>query len=282
MIAIAVGCAVALFVTSGAAYLVLRPAGTASPVTAPAAAATSSAPGQPPDVSIGPSSARPVYGPDKLPDLVGLPEAEARSKLPPSVAVQIVHQKAPDGTPDGVVLAQDPQPGADLPSTLELTVASRLATQYLADLTPAAGDDLTTGNEAANYKLSGHTQVHAIGVSGDPCYGSTGTAEYDLGQHYNQFIGLAGLDDNSPAAKSQVTLEIFGDQRKLKSMTVGLGHPKPLNVVVTGVLRLSLRWEFTGGDASSCDGGTLVLGDAQLVAAAGYAPPVTAEPSASE
>jgi serine/threonine-protein kinase len=163
---------------------------------------------------------------------------------------------------------------------LELTVASAQATQYLADLIPSSGE-FSSDTDAADLKLSGHAQLHALGDDGSPCGDETGDTEYDVGQHYKKLAGLAGIDDNSPYAKAQATLEIFGDQRKLQSITVSLGHPKQLDLDITGVLRLGFRWTFTGGDASTCHGGTLVLGDAQLVAAAGYVPPPSAEPSSS-
>jgi serine/threonine-protein kinase len=226
------------------------------------------------------SSARPSYGPGKLPDLIGLPEAQARSMIPGSVGLQILHEKAQPGQPDGVVLKQHPAPGADMPATLQITVSSQEATQYLDELTPTSGaDDLQTGSEAANLRLSGRPQVHAIGIVGSPCGELQGQAEYDLGQNYKRLFGVAGVDDGSPAPKTQVTVDFHGDGRKLKSVTTVLGKFRDLDVDVTGVLRLTLRWTFSGGDASRCYGGTLVLGDAQLVASAGHVPPASATPS---
>jgi serine/threonine-protein kinase len=176
-----------------------------------------------------------------------------------------------------VVLEQDPQPGAALPSTVQLTVSSLQATQYLADLTPTSGE-IRSSTNAADLRLSGHPQLHAVGADGNGCSGETGTAEYDLGQHYTTLAGLVGLDDNSPGAKAQATLEVYGDQRKLKSYTVKLGSSRQLDVNVTGVLRLSLRWTFTGFNATYCEGATLVIGDGQFIAASGYVPPSTASP----
>ncbi|MBT2213285.1 protein kinase [Actinomadura sp. NEAU-AAG7] len=273
----AVTAAVVCAVAAGAYAATRDPGSDTGPGPGPTTVAKSG--GGPAPESPPPSSARASYGPNQVPDLVGMPETQARALLPPSVGVQIRREAAPSGSPDGVVLAQDPKPGADLPTTLQLTVSSKQAIQYLADIEPSAGDTVRTGTEAANLRLSGHPQLHAIGVEGSPCGNETGSVEYDLGQHYTRLQGLAGLDDNSPAAKAQVTVEFYGDARKLKSITTTLGKSQDLEVDVRGVLRLTLRWTFSGGDASRCDGGTLVLGDAQLVAAAGYVPPSTESPT---
>ncbi|WP_051712408.1 protein kinase domain-containing protein [Spirillospora albida] len=277
---LAVGAAVAAVVCAAAigGYAVTRPdaAGTGATATPTPVPTTGDRTGGGPSPVA--SSARPSYGEGLVPHLLGLPEAEARKLLPASVGVQIRRAPAPDGSPDGVVLEQDPQPGADLPATIALTVSSRNAIQYLAELEPAAGDTPRTGADATGYRLSGHAQLHAIGIEGSPCSGGSGSVEYDLGQHYTRLQGLAGVDDNSEAAKTQVTVEFYGDARKLASITTTLGKTRDLDVDVRGVLRLALRWTFSGGDASRCHGGTLVLGDAQLVANAGYVPP-TATPS---
>ncbi|MFI0408637.1 protein kinase [Actinomadura sp. 3N508] len=272
------GCLVVACAVAGGAYAATR---SGDPERKGAAAATPPPSGEfSPAPSPGQSSARPSYGPGLVPALVGLPEQQARALLPPTVGVQIRREQAPPNSPDGVVLAQEPQPGADMPATIALTISSKQAIQYLADIEPSSGDGTITGTNATNYRLSGHVQVHAIGVEGSPCGNEAGGVEYDPGQHYTQLQGLAGVDDNSASAKTQVTVEFYGDARKLKSITVTLGKAKDLDVDVRGVLRLSIRWAFSHGDASRCDGGTLVLGDAQLVAAAGYTPPPGGSPSA--
>ncbi|GAA4225618.1 hypothetical protein GCM10022254_07890 [Actinomadura meridiana] len=276
---VAAGCLVVACAMAGGAYVATRSddpkrAASPGPTSAPSTGEFS------PPPSPGQTTARPSYGPNQVPALVGLPEQEARALLPPTVGVQIRREQAPPGSPDGVVLAQDPSPGSDLPSTIALTISSKQAIQYLADIEPSSGDDVITGTNATNYRLSGHAQLHAVGVEGSPCSREAGGAEYDLGQHYTLLQGLAGVDDNSAAAKTQVTVEFYGDARKLKAITVTLGKAKDLDVDVRGVLRLSIRWTFSGGDASKCAGGTLVLGDAQLVAAAGYTPPPTGDPTA--
>ncbi|WP_067469166.1 protein kinase domain-containing protein [Actinomadura macra] len=278
VLGIAAACVAVLCAVAAGGYVATRSPDSGQRVAAPGPSPVRSGEYSPAP-SAGTSSARPSYGPNQVPDLTGLPEAQARALLPPSVGVQIRREPAPSGSPDGVVLSQDPKPGSDLPATLQLTVSSRQAIQYLADLEPSVGDDITTGTEAAGYRLSGHAQLHAIGVEGSPCGNETGSVEYDLGQHYTRLQGLAGVDDNSAAAKTQVTVEFYGDARKLKSITTTLGKSKDLDVDVRGVLRLTLRWTFSGGDASRCAGGSLVLGDAQLVAAAGYLPPSTDSPS---
>ncbi|WP_433337777.1 protein kinase domain-containing protein [Spirillospora sp. CA-294931] len=281
-IAITAAVLVLVAVIGSAAYAVMRPADDKGSKPGAVPASLDKSQEFVPAPTPGTSPPRASYGPGKVPDLVGLPEAQAKALLPQTASLQVVRQQAKPGQPDGVVVAQNPGPGSDLPPTLQLTISSSQATQYLDEQTPTSGEDeLTTGTQAANYKLSGRPQLHAVGIEGSPCGDEKGAAEYDLGQNYKQLIGVAGIDDNSPAAKAQATIEFYGDSRKLKSITTTLGKFKDLDVDVTGVLRMTLRWTFSGGDASRCHGGTLVLGDAQLVAAAGYVPPGTGSPTPS-
>ncbi|GAA2612273.1 hypothetical protein GCM10010411_53760 [Actinomadura fulvescens] len=275
VIGIVAGVLLLAVVIAGGAYAAL---GSKDDRTPPQRPTTQGPEAGEPTPTAAPSSARPSYPPDKLPHLLGLKEQEARAMLSPKIQVQVIRQQPNDGTPDGVVLAQDPQPGSDIPSSLQLTVSSAQAVQYLADMTPTSGETLTTGTETAGYRLSGHPQLHALGAAGNPC-NAAGIAEYDLGRHFVSLAGLAGLDDASEYAKTEVTLEVYGDEVKLKTLTLTLGKPKQLQVDVRGVLRLKLRWEFTKGDASGCSGGTLVLGNAHLVAASGFVPGATPTPS---
>jgi serine/threonine protein kinase len=229
--------------------------------TAPSGAAPTSTPT--PSVSI-------TVIPGKLPNLVGASLDQAKAALPATTEVQVAQESAPAGTPDGVVLAQDPGPGAALPKSVHLTVATSRPIEYLADLTPASGQ-LSTASDGNGYQLSGRAQVHALGASSS-CGTSDGTVDYNLGSHYQTLTGLAGIDDASPAAKAKLTLEVFGDQRKLTSATLTLGAAKSLNISVTGVLRLTLRWSFSGVDCFNVGNATMVLGNIQLIAADGYVP----------
>lgn len=227
-----------------------------------------------------PTSAGPSVSvaPGQLPSLVGQSLDQVKRLLPASVNIQTDLVSAPAGTPDGVALSQDPAPGTAMPPSVHLTVASSKAVAYLADMAPTSGQ-FNTPNDGQPYLLSGSVQLHALGETSN-CYGTDQTVEYDLGSHYDNLIGLIGVDDGSAEAKSKATVELFGDQRKLASFTATLGKPAHMDVSVTGVLRLSVRWNLALADCSK--NATFVLGNAQLTAALGFLPtPVPASSPSS-
>ncbi|WP_460365998.1 NPCBM/NEW2 domain-containing protein, partial [Actinocorallia lasiicapitis] len=204
--------------------------------------------------------------PGRLPDLRGKSLTEVRAALPVSVNVQTELTPAPAGTPDGVVLGQDPEPGGAMPASVKVTVSSSKPITYLADLSPTSGELYDT-NDGEKYLLSGSVQPHALGAGGS-CYNTERLVEYDLGSHYERLIGVVGIDDTSPNSKGKVNLEVYGDGTKLATLSATLGKPADLNVSMTGVLRLRFRWVMT-----DCAGrATFVLGNGQLVSADGYKP----------
>jgi serine/threonine protein kinase len=266
-----------LLAAGGGGYAALRSSGgspSSQNVAGPGSSSTAGA-----AVPAPAASSTPTYRADQMPNLVGMSLGQAKAAVPAGVDLQVVEAAAPSGTPDGVVTAQDPAPGAALPKSAALTVATSNAIQYLTDLTPTSGQFSESGNSATTLSLSGHTQLYAVGVDGGGCGTTTGDIQYDLGSHFTTLSGLAGIDDTSPSATAQATVEFFGDSRKLASYSVSLGHPKQLKVTVTGVLRLDIRWTFSGLAANGCDRATMVLGAAQLTAAAGYNPQPSPTPS---
>lgn len=207
-----------------------------------------------------------------MPNVVGMTEDGARAELV-GVTITTTTQTAPDGTPGGIVLDQDPAAGSDITGSVTLTVSDSDVTSYLSDLPQVSGEVDTD----ADSELNGKHQLHALGS--DTEYGD-GDVSFNLGRHYTKLTANVGLDDSSEADKAAVTVEVFGDSQKLSQMSVKFGQPKKLKVDVTGVLRLRIRWSRTDNDVDDVGdlrAAYLVIGDATLTAAPGYIPPDTSD-----
>ncbi len=209
-----------------------------------------------------------------MPDVVGETVTQARSQFPSGTTVTVIEAAAPAGTPNGVIIAQDPAAGRNIPDEVTLTVATSQASTFLVDLKPVAGGIRVLDGVV----LNGAPQLNVIGDYVDGCSGTTGSVQYDVGRNYTSFSAIGGIDDASEDDQTIVTVEVLGDQRSLASATVALGTTQPLEVDITGVLRLELRWTRSG--AQDCGGGTeglFVLGDARILARPGYEPPQPTE-----
>lgn len=204
-----------------------------------------------------------------MPNVVGSTVTEARAELPSGTEITIVEVAAPTGTPNGVVIDQDPGPGGDLPEKVTLTVATSQASTFLVDLSYVTGDISTLTDVLFN----GVPQLNAVGDRLYTCNGDTGSVQYNLGRNYTSFAAVAGIDDTSVDALTQVTVEVLGDQRSLATVAVPFGSPQELIVDTTGVLRLELRWSVTGFSSDNCGDSYIAFGNARLIAKPGYEPP---------
>jgi serine/threonine-protein kinase len=79
-------------------------------------------------------------------------------------------------------------------------------------------------------------QSKALGYCGSGLYIEQ-QVEYSIGRQYSQLEAMAGLSEESLPGLP-VKLEIFGDGRSLWSETLVVGSPKPVDLDVSGVLRL--------------------------------------------
>nr|WP_232794282.1 MULTISPECIES: NPCBM/NEW2 domain-containing protein [Pseudofrankia] len=100
--------------------------------------------------------------------------------------------------------------------------------------------------------------------------GDTSTyAKYDLGRDAHRLQATVGLSDDATSGTTYL-IEIFGDGRRLASNTVKLGNSVPLDIDVTGVLRLRLM--TTKVQADYWDQSVSVFGDARITGIQGDAP----------
>jgi hypothetical protein len=89
------------------------------------------------------------------------------------------------------------------------------------------------------------------------------SVEYSIDRKYERFEAMAGLSEQS-APGLPVKLEIFGDGRSLWSENLVVGQPQPVDLDISGVLRLRLvatkQFENPGG----CQYVYAALGDPSL------------------
>lgn len=131
--------------------------------------------------------------------------------------------------------------------------------QYLSDLRPVSGSP-RTGSRNVNGVAYANSVAREFG-------GCTQTVNYgyDIGRNWSRFQTTVGISDNS-RSDSVVQYEFYGDGRKLgTTITSRLGTATPVNLDVSGVLRLELRATFVEGDKGLCSKpGNWVWGNARI------------------
>jgi hypothetical protein len=95
------------------------------------------------------------------------------------------------------------------------------------------------------------------------CYGSTAYMDFDLNRKKTRVTSTAGILDSSPAGSFAV-FEVFVDGRLVQSTSAGLGRSIPIEVNVTGALRLRLA--ISGSEDGECHGGSGGFGDPMVYA----------------
>jgi hypothetical protein len=178
------------------------------------------------------------------------------------------------------VLGQEPAAGQPVADTAKLFVARPAVTVYLDALTPTAGRWGTSG-DALVVGMAGKQYLHSLGSTFDYSWCATETpfAEYNLSKGYRRFVATAGLSDNSENSALKVQLEIFADGRLISNTPVVFNSVVPLDLDLTGVLRLKIQYQVTSGP-KTCSRSTFALGEAKLLGLAGEVP-VSGLPPAS-
>ena len=166
---------------------------------------------------------------------------------------------------DGLVIEQEPPPGAANAGEVILSVIRRPVVAYFSDMEPVTYDDIGYANGTA--KSNGQTYPH--GVLLEPYSEGVGSVEYDLSRQYRRVIGQIGLEDQT-SSDAQYKVEIYGDGRLLTEAVIDFGTTTDLEVDVTDVLRLKVTV------ASLTGTGGVVLGDLR---AEGLESEVTVTPS---
>jgi beta-lactam-binding protein with PASTA domain len=183
-----------------------------------------------------------------------------------AIGVKVKTQDVLDETtPDGQVTAQEPAAGTTMPTEITLTVARRPQIVYLSTMSSVEGDAAAV--QAVTISGTPYTRSVRQGGYSLRSDGRPMSAGYDLGRIYHRFRATAGLVDSSPSG-AQVKLEVLGDGRPLFSQIVGLGQTEPVDVDVTGILRLTISTSYVGNSESSYTSTSYTYGawgDAQLL-----------------
>jgi hypothetical protein len=210
-----------------------------------------------------------------VPDVVGLPLSRAESEILGAGLEAVVEEVLQETGTDNAVVAQEPGDGTRLApgGTVTLTVARRAVGVYVADLEPVAYQG-SSGAETAT--SNGTTYVHAI-TTHNAC-GSPVTLEYDLGRHYQVLRTTVGLTDDS-ATEAEMLFDLIVDGRPVFSQSTRLGAPLPVEVDLTGALRLEMTTSRIEADCQNSNRGTGVWADPQIFGAPGEVSASTAAPT---
>lgn len=131
--------------------------------------------------------------------------------------------------------------------------------RYLSDMRPVSGSP-----RIGSRTINGVAYANSVAREFGGCAQSVNYG-YDLGRNWSRFQATVGISDNS-RSNSVVQYEFYGDGRKLgNTVTSRLGTATPVNLDVSGVLRLELRATFVEGDKGLCSRpGNWVWGNARI------------------
>ncbi len=164
--------------------------------------------------------------------------------------------------------------GTDNP-TSRPTAAPGNVDRFLTELKVIESDGKV---ESGSASISGTKLPHSVilragGYDRKPT--DVARAEYDLGRDYRRLQATVGLADDA-RSNAVYQIEIYGDDRRLASHTVRLGNSVPIDLDVTGILRLRLTTTRVEGDNqdSSYDYNlsASVFGDARITGPQGEVP----------
>lgn len=135
---------------------------------------------------------------------------------------------------------------------------------YLSERTIVEGNGFWKGDVAVNgqdFSRSVATSFTATFSSASGPY----TAQFDLARKCTSFVATAGWVDDRSAASIVGNAAVYKDDATAWSQTgVRFGTSNPINVDITGALRLKLQAQRTG---SYSVGGALAFGDARILCA---------------
>lgn len=186
-----------------------------------------------------------------MPDVVGMTLTQARTALRPARVT--VEEDFDEDARDNEVLEQDVAVGQALPEEVVLTVARQPVTRYLEDLRSVDDRGVHTGTaqvDGKNYPRS---------IMSYPRY-EEAEISWNLSRGYRQLVGILGRSDDAEDTQTEVQVEIFLDERKVHTETVGFGEAVELDVDVADALRLEIVATSLDGEAMN-----IVFGDIRLL-----------------
>jgi serine/threonine protein kinase len=218
--------------------------------------------------SVSPTSAAPTVAPN----LIGKKLSDAQDELGSGIQIETVNSIERTAEPN-TVIDQDPKAGAALNGHIRLTVAQPAIEAYLNEMQPLSGGSWSNTNQPGN--VAGKSYLHTVSRNVDPCR-DTGSVEYNISKGYRRLVASTGMDDNSGDSGLKVQVEIFGDGRKLESVNLEVGKMSPVDVDLSGVLRIKFDWQVVNPNCSGNGSDAFDLGEATLLGLPGEVPSPTA------
>lgn len=202
--------------------------------------------------------------PVDMPDVTNMTITDARRVLEEVGARVFVTQTYQRGVDRGIVLSSDPAAGATLALDATLVIAAAPAAISLAEIEPIDGGCSTRSSVSANAV----TYLNAIECS---AYSSSTVVAFNILREIDQLTTTLALADDSES-QGLVRVEVLIDGVVVFDTIVSYGQSIPLDITVSGVLRLELRvTEAASFDAS------VVFGDALLIGGTGGVDRVASE-----
>jgi hypothetical protein len=206
--------------------------------------------------------------PEEIPDVVGQQLATAQNTLEELGITVTVRDSLDETIPDGQVIAQNPAAGSPFTDEVTIRVARQPVVSYLSEF-----DQVEGGASAGTAEISGESYTRSLFVTTYDV-GDTDTVGFDLSRSYQVFRATAGWTDDAPA-QSVGRVEVLGDGRVLFTQDIAFGEAVPIEVDVTGVLRLTLSVSLLADDDDCCNESYFAFGEAAVLGAQGDAQPPT-------
>jgi serine/threonine protein kinase len=147
-------------------------------------------------------------------------------------------------------------PAAVAPTTASSRSALPASARYLSDLTPVERDNHTGDNggvSTVSATISGQQYGHAITLSAFCTTRDGGDfwADYDLARSWSRFTATIGIDDRSRSS-STATYTILADNVPIARGSLAFGRAEPIDLPVSGVLRLRIQINDPYATTPSC------------------------------
>jgi hypothetical protein len=162
------------------------------------------------------------------------------------------------GVPVGQVASITPPPGTVLPVAVTVVISAEPDELNLTDVVPV--DDTCYSDEDS---IAGSTFNNLLACS---AYEEPEKQSWVVKRAGTRVTGVVGILDSGDPAE-QAVVEVIGDGAVLKTVTARYGESTRLDVDVTGVLRLTIRYRSLSEDGATVGLGRLVLlGEAAVLA----------------
>ena len=115
----------------------------------------------------------------------------------------------------------------------------------------------------SNFKIASNSYLHGLGAFyGDYAQNTAQSISYNLDGSYKRLSAKIGIDDNNKNTKGNGRITIIGDDQEIyvSDYLKGGDLPRDLNVDISGVLRLEIKFEVSGQDSPN-----IAMGDAKLI-----------------